>query len=88
MITVTLLCALFTSFTIPEPWRATEVKNLEDRTTVTITRSITAGEAVTVPKGCLSPEATREWGVSSWTTPRPMSYTPTPMPYTIIVPER
>ena len=38
--TVTLLCAVFATFSIPSPWVATEIKNLADRATVTITRQI------------------------------------------------
>ena len=54
--TVTLLCAVFATFSIPSPWVATEIKNLADRATVTITRQIKSGEAVSVPNGCVSPE--------------------------------
>jgi hypothetical protein len=52
MLTVTLLCAVFASFTIPPEWAASEMKNLEDRATVRISRQYNPAEKVTVPDGC------------------------------------
>ena len=68
MMTVALLCAVFQTFTIPSPWVATEVRNLQDRATVAITRPMKSGEVVTVPVGCAAID-TPATPVLRWGTP-------------------